>query len=238
MSDIYKGAIDCDLHPRVPTPRAISQYMDDHWRDTVELRGIETWDSISYPPNAPLTLRPDWRKAGADTEPGKAAKETLDRFGFAHAICNSPVSGPGLPRREPGGGLRQRAQRLAGGGMARQGPTPEGLGSASDPVAGAGGGGDRAALERQAVRAGADAGDGRASTRQVHVLADLCCRRAPRLHGRHPCGLAATTTRSPARAGPPTTPRTTPPSRSASTPSSAASSARACSSNTPGSRWC
>ena len=89
MSDIYKGAIDCDLHPRVPTPRAISQYMDDHWRDTVDLRGIETWDSISYPPNAPLTLRPDWRKLGADTEPGKAAKETLDRFGFAHAICNS-----------------------------------------------------------------------------------------------------------------------------------------------------
>ncbi len=55
------------------------------------------------------------------------------------------VSGAGLPRREPGGGLRQRAQRLAGGRMARQGPAPEGLGSAADPVAGAVGGGDRAA---------------------------------------------------------------------------------------------
>ena len=80
MSDTYKGAIDCDIHPRVPTPRAVSQYMDEHWRDTVEVRGIETWDSIAYPPNAPLTARQDWRKAGADTEPAKAAKETLDRF--------------------------------------------------------------------------------------------------------------------------------------------------------------
>ena len=66
MSDTYKGAIDCDIHPRVPTPRAVSQYMDEHWRDTVEVRGIETWDSIAYPPNAPLTARPDWRQTGAD----------------------------------------------------------------------------------------------------------------------------------------------------------------------------
>ena len=48
--------------------------MDEHWRDTVEVRGIETWDSIAYPPNAPLTTRPDWRKAGADTDPAKAAQ--------------------------------------------------------------------------------------------------------------------------------------------------------------------
>ena len=89
MSDTYKGAIDCDMHPRVPTPRAVAQYMDEHWRDTVEVRGIETWDSIAYPPNAPLTARPDWRKAGADTDPAKTAQATLDRFGFAHAICNS-----------------------------------------------------------------------------------------------------------------------------------------------------
>ena len=71
MSDTFKGAIDCDIHPRVPTPRALARYMDDHWRDTIEVRGIETWDTISYPPNAPLTSRPDWRKAGADTEPGE-----------------------------------------------------------------------------------------------------------------------------------------------------------------------
>jgi hypothetical protein len=59
LSNQYKGAVDCDMHPRVPTPRALAAYMDDHWRDTVEVRGIETWDSIAYPPNAPLTSRPD-----------------------------------------------------------------------------------------------------------------------------------------------------------------------------------
>ena len=69
----YKGAIDCDFHPRAPTPRGLAPYMDDHWRDTIELRGIDSWDSISYPPNAPLTSRPDWRQAAADTEPAKAA---------------------------------------------------------------------------------------------------------------------------------------------------------------------
>src|SRR6516225_7056944 len=85
----YQGAIDCDIHPRVPTPHTLARYMDDHWRDTLEVRGIETWDSISYPPNAPLTSRPDWRAADADAEPARLAKATLDRFGFAHALCNS-----------------------------------------------------------------------------------------------------------------------------------------------------
>jgi uncharacterized protein len=89
LSDIFKGAVDCDIHPRLPSPRQLSHFMDEHWRDTVELRGIETWDSIAYPPNAPLTSRPDWRNAGADTTPAKTAATTLDRFGFDYAICNS-----------------------------------------------------------------------------------------------------------------------------------------------------
>ena len=64
--------------------------MDEHWRDTVEVRGIDAWETIAYPPNAPLTMRPDWRRAGADTDPAKAAKATLDRFGFAHAASAIP----------------------------------------------------------------------------------------------------------------------------------------------------
>ena len=71
LSDDWTGAIDCDIHPRVPTPRALARYMDEHWRDTVEVRGIETWDTISYPANAPLTMRPDWREAGADADAGQ-----------------------------------------------------------------------------------------------------------------------------------------------------------------------
>lgn len=85
----WTGAIDCDLHPRVPTPAALSRYMDEHWRSAVETRGIDVWDTIAYPANSPLTRRPDWRASGADADPVKAAKATLDRYGFAHAILNS-----------------------------------------------------------------------------------------------------------------------------------------------------
>ncbi len=88
MSPDYHGAIDCDVHPRLPTPKALSVHMDDFWRDTVEVRGIDVWDSMAYPPNAPFTLRPDWRQARADANPAAMAAATLDRFGFAHAILN------------------------------------------------------------------------------------------------------------------------------------------------------
>jgi predicted TIM-barrel fold metal-dependent hydrolase len=84
----WTGAIDCDLHPRVPTPAALARYMDEHWRSAVETRGIDVWDTIAYPANSPLTRRPDWRESGADADPVKAAQATLDRFGFAHAILN------------------------------------------------------------------------------------------------------------------------------------------------------
>lgn len=89
MSDSWTGAIDCDLHPRPPTPLALSRYMDEVWRDTVEVRGIDGWATIGYPANAPLTMRPDWREAAADASPANAAKATLDAFGFEHAICNN-----------------------------------------------------------------------------------------------------------------------------------------------------
>ena len=85
---MWEGAIDCDFHPRAPSPRVLSGYMDALWRETVEVRGIDTWDSIAYPANAPLTARPDWRQCGADADAASAAKATLDRFGFAHAILN------------------------------------------------------------------------------------------------------------------------------------------------------
>jgi predicted TIM-barrel fold metal-dependent hydrolase len=89
VADDWTGAIDCDFHPRAPTARALWAYMDEHWRDTAEVRGIDAWETISYPANAPLTMRPDWRESGADADPAKAAKATLDRFGFATSICNS-----------------------------------------------------------------------------------------------------------------------------------------------------
>jgi len=89
----FQGAIDCDVHPRLPTPKMLSQHMDAFWRDTVEVRGIDVWDSMAYPANAPFTVRPDWRQARADANAANLAAATLDRFDFAHAIlhCLFPV---------------------------------------------------------------------------------------------------------------------------------------------------
>src|SRR5262249_8137755 len=89
----FQGAIDCDVHPRLPTPKMLSQHMDEFWRDTVDVRGIDVWDSMAYPANAPFTVRPDWRRARADANAANLAAATLDRFDFAHAIlhCLFPV---------------------------------------------------------------------------------------------------------------------------------------------------
>jgi hypothetical protein len=88
---IFAGAIDCDVHPLTPGPMQLAAYMDDHWRETVQVRGIDSWQSIAYPPNAPLTVRADWRamKPRADSSPEAMAGALLDRHGFAHAILNS-----------------------------------------------------------------------------------------------------------------------------------------------------
>jgi len=84
------GAIDCDLHPAVPNLKALLPYLDDHWRDMVEQRGVHELDSISYPNNAPVTARPDWKpetgKAGVDLD--RVRKEALDGFQTSLAICN------------------------------------------------------------------------------------------------------------------------------------------------------
>jgi uncharacterized protein len=84
------GAIDCDIHPTVPGMKALAPYLDDFWRDSVEGRGINSLDSIAYPPNAPLTARPDWREKGglAAAEVASVQRHVFDGFGAGLAILN------------------------------------------------------------------------------------------------------------------------------------------------------
>ena len=59
----------------VPTTQALLPYMDEYWRDQLSAvivgveGGIARMELNSYPPNAPLSARPDWRpdegRAGA-----------------------------------------------------------------------------------------------------------------------------------------------------------------------------
>ncbi|MBV9783525.1 MAG: amidohydrolase family protein, partial [Acidisphaera sp.] len=84
------GTIDVDVHPTVPGVAALLPYMPEHWRDMVTQRGVHELDSISYPNNAPITARPDWR--GSDgrpaTSPKQLREQALAPFGTRLAILN------------------------------------------------------------------------------------------------------------------------------------------------------
>jgi hypothetical protein len=82
--------IDCDVHPGVPGMQALLPYLDDHWRTSVVERGIDSLDSISYPPNAPLSARPDLRdaKGRAGMDVAGLGAQVLDRWGAGTAILN------------------------------------------------------------------------------------------------------------------------------------------------------
>jgi uncharacterized protein len=87
--------IDCDVHPAVPSLKALLPYMSDHWRESLTERGMHELDSIAYPDNSPLTARPDWRPQSSGGGAGKAGssledlqKHILDPQGTQFAILN------------------------------------------------------------------------------------------------------------------------------------------------------
>jgi predicted TIM-barrel fold metal-dependent hydrolase len=84
--------IDCDIHPAVPGIRALLPYVDDVWRETITLRGIDrlALNLTSYPANAPASIRSDWRSPGGrpGTDFGLLQRQALDAFGSRLAICN------------------------------------------------------------------------------------------------------------------------------------------------------
>lgn len=90
MAPSDHDAIDCDVHPAVPSITSLLPYLGDYWRDQVTLRGIDNLDLASYPPKNPLSGRSDWRppnaKAGSSLE--LMQTQALDPFGTGMAICN------------------------------------------------------------------------------------------------------------------------------------------------------
>jgi predicted TIM-barrel fold metal-dependent hydrolase len=88
-----RGAIDCDIHPALPGTAALLPYLDEHWHATVSmvLGGMARLELNSYPPNAPLSGRPDWRPPAPRKPAGELAMlqaQALDHFGLRYAICN------------------------------------------------------------------------------------------------------------------------------------------------------
>ena len=90
------GAIDCDVHPAMPSVAALLPYLDEFWADQLANRHIDRlpFTLSSYPPSSPLSARPDWRmQSGAPAADLDAIRRNaLDRFGVRCAICN-PLHG-------------------------------------------------------------------------------------------------------------------------------------------------
>jgi uncharacterized protein len=83
-------AIDCDVHPTVTDIRQLLPHLDTYWRDSVEERGVLSLESSSYPPNAPISARPDFRGPNgyAATEVSALSAQVFDRWQSSLAICN------------------------------------------------------------------------------------------------------------------------------------------------------
>jgi uncharacterized protein len=92
---MLSGAIDCDIHPGVPSMAALLPYMDNYWRDQFISRGVDDWWLASYPPNAPISCRPDWRPAEGrpGTDIDLLRSQALDAFAIRLAICNPLYGG-------------------------------------------------------------------------------------------------------------------------------------------------
>jgi predicted TIM-barrel fold metal-dependent hydrolase len=87
-----QGAVDCDLHPAMPSAKMLLPYFGAYWRDQFADRHIDRYPFMltSYPPNSPLSARPDWRQPnGAPAGDLDAIRrQALDPFGTRFAICH------------------------------------------------------------------------------------------------------------------------------------------------------
>jgi predicted TIM-barrel fold metal-dependent hydrolase len=89
----YAGAIDCDLHPALPGMSVLLPYLDDYWREMITVRALDRLNLslTSYPQNAPLSCRPDWKLDGG-CKPGASLPamqaHVLDRYQQRFGILN------------------------------------------------------------------------------------------------------------------------------------------------------
>ena len=90
MTQLPPGAIDCDVHVAVPAMKALLPYMSEAWQEMITSRGTDGLDLASYPNNAPLTCRPDWRPptGKAATDLALLQRHALDGFGTKAAIIH------------------------------------------------------------------------------------------------------------------------------------------------------
>ena len=170
------GAIDCDLHPAMPSAAALLPYLDDYWRDQLTNRHIDRYSFVltSYPPRSPLSARPDWRHASGlpagDLE--AIRRQALDPFGTRFAICNTLHGGMTLFNEDMAAALCAAVNDWVAQELLDREPRLRAsiLVPAHNPALAVK---DRARGARSPLRAGAVARDGRDAARAAALLADL-----------------------------------------------------------------
>ena len=169
------STIDCDVHVNVPGMQALLPYLDEYWRDSVIDRGLNSLESISYPPNAPLTARPDWR--GKSGEPANTLEmlrtHALDRWNIDVAICNCLYGVQLLFSEDMAAAFAKAVNDWVAKRMARSRSAAARLDRGADAEHRIRGRRDRALRAGPALRAGAGAGHGRGAARPPAVLAGL-----------------------------------------------------------------
>lgn len=82
--------IDCDMHPLVPNANDLIPYLSPQWQEAARARGLGSFESIAYPPRAPLSGRPEWR--GDNGLPAFSFESyrdnVLDPWNVRYAIAN------------------------------------------------------------------------------------------------------------------------------------------------------
>jgi predicted TIM-barrel fold metal-dependent hydrolase len=92
-NEIWTGpVIDCDVHAQVPSLATLFPYMDDVWVEWATERGYRGPIQVSdvYPPNAPISVRPEWQVEGRPpaSELGLLQQHILDPWQVDHAVVN------------------------------------------------------------------------------------------------------------------------------------------------------
>jgi predicted TIM-barrel fold metal-dependent hydrolase len=91
--EIWTGSvIDCDVHAQVTNLAQLYPYMEEVWIDWAKERqygGPTHWATV-YPPNAPTSVRPEWKPEGklAASELSLLQEHVLDPWDVDYAVVN------------------------------------------------------------------------------------------------------------------------------------------------------
>ncbi len=80
--------IDTDLHPMPPGLDALRPYLEPFWADAIAQRGLEGFETQSYPPRAPRTVAAAHRPADGGLPTLAGLQAWLGPQGTTHAVLN------------------------------------------------------------------------------------------------------------------------------------------------------